>query len=148
MLFVIFKRLLCIFFNSICWKTTLHENCLNPAKDHRFLLLSAALGPLLAASDLSWASPGPLLADLGPLLAALESLLARLGPLLARLGPLLARLGPLLGRSRAGLGAVLGALGAVLAALGGLLGALGGTLGHQNRFSSGLGCKNRIFKKH
>ena len=79
---------------------------------------------------------------------ALGRLLARLGALLARLGPLLDRLGPLLRRSKAGLGAVLGALGAVLAALGGLLGALGGTLGHQNRFSSGLGCQNRIFKKH
>ena len=36
----------------------------------------------------------------------------------------------------------------VITALGGLLGALGGTLGHQNRFSSSLGCQNRIFKNH
>ena len=33
MLFVIFKRLLCIFLNFICWKTTLHENCLNLMKN-------------------------------------------------------------------------------------------------------------------
>ena len=110
--------------------------------------LLGALGPLLGDLGSVLAGLGRSWAALGRFWAALGSLLARLGPLLARLGPLLARLGPLLGRSRAARGAVLGALGAILAALGGLLGALGGTLGHQNRFSSGLGCKNRFFKKH
>ena len=40
-----------------------------------------------------------------------------------------------------------GGLREVLGHLGGILGALGGTLGHQHRFSRGLDCKNRIFKK-